>query len=333
MSSELSQMILANGFDLKQNIKDQRNADSNEQLAQVLKQSQINQRDAQADYYNKQARGQSLQNTKLATDMSRGPQNTFKQVQGNDNNLYQVELNSQGNVVNSTLIPGMGTAPKKPLTALQEKMSLASGIDYGNMTQEQKTEAYKLVTGPKAPTKLQEIQLSNAQIKNNDLRNPAPKPNLQQTETLKANTKRLSQLGSDQGERSNNISIAKDFLDGFQNEGANSGTTRTVASFLPGVFTDQGEFDQKLDAFAEKAARASLKANGDVRPTDADVDGAKAALFGIGKDEPVNIELLENFISSQELLDDEFAALKGAAKDNSIGDFVYGGVGGWSIDP
>ena len=170
MSSELSQMILANGFDLKQNIKDQRNADSNEQLAQVLKQSQINQRDAQADYYNKQARGQSLQNTKLATDMSRGPQNTFKQVQGNDNNLYNVEYNSQGNVVNSTLIPGMGTAPKKPLTALQEKMSLASGIDYGNMTQEQKTEAYKLVTGPKAPTKLQEIQLSNAQLANDAAR-------------------------------------------------------------------------------------------------------------------------------------------------------------------
>ena len=170
MSSELSQMILANGFDLKQNIKDQRNADSNEQLAQVLKQSQINQRDAQADYYNKQSRGQNLQNTQLAREMARGPQNTFQQVKGNDNNLYNVEYNSQGNVVNSTLIPGMGNAPKKPLTALQEKLSLATGIDFRDMTQEQKTEAYKLVTDPKAPTKLQEIQLSNAQLANDAAR-------------------------------------------------------------------------------------------------------------------------------------------------------------------
>lgn len=170
MSSELSQMILANGFDLKQNIKDQRNANSNEQLAQVLKQSQINERDAQTDYYKKQARGKNLENTQLAIDMSRGPQNTFKQVKGNDNSLYNVEYDSKGNVVNSTLMQGMGNAPKKPLTALQEKLSLATGIDFRDMTQEQKTEAYKLVTDPKAPTKLQEIQLSNAQLANDAAR-------------------------------------------------------------------------------------------------------------------------------------------------------------------
>jgi len=132
MSSELSQMILANGFDLKQNIKDQRNANSNEQLAQVLKQSQINQRDAQADYYNKQARGQSLQNTKLATDMSRGPQNTFQQVKGNDNNLYNVEYNSQGNVVNSTLMQGMGNAPAKTLKIPPSLFSYLTPEQQGN---------------------------------------------------------------------------------------------------------------------------------------------------------------------------------------------------------
>ena len=329
MSSELSKLMLARGFDLKQNVKDRRDADSNQQLAQLLQQGQINQNQAQTEYYNKQSRGQDLQNTQRAREMARGPQNTFEQRTGNDGSLYSVEINPQGGVVNSTRMENMGAAPNKPQTDLQQKMSIVIGTDFNKMTPAQKTEAYKMVS---APTELQQIQLENARLKNENLRNPTPKLNLQQKETTKANTKRLTQLGSDQGERSNNISIARDFLDGFENQGRNSGTTRTVASYLPGVFTEQAEFDQKLDAFAEKAARASLKANGDQRPTDADVDGAKAALFGIGKDEPVNIELLENFIRSQELLDSEFAALKGAAKDKTLGEFVYGGAEGWSID-
>jgi len=99
--------------------------------------------------------------------MARGPQNTFKQVKGNDNSLYNVEYDSQGNVVNSTLMPGMGTAPKKPLTALQEKMSLATGIDFGDMTQEQKIGAYKSISGEKPRTDLQEIQYQNAILANN----------------------------------------------------------------------------------------------------------------------------------------------------------------------
>ena len=36
MSNELSKMMLARGFDLKQNVKDRRDADSNQKLAQLL---------------------------------------------------------------------------------------------------------------------------------------------------------------------------------------------------------------------------------------------------------------------------------------------------------
>ena len=41
---------------------------------------------------------------------------------------------------------------------------------------------------------------------------------------------------------------------------------------------------------------------GETRPTNEDVEGAKNALFGVGKDESTNIRLLENYITQQEQL-------------------------------
>ena len=108
MSSELSKLMLANGFNIKQRRKDRRDADSNQQLAQLLQQGQINQNQAQT-------RGQQLQNTQLAQKMARGPQNKFEQRAGNDGNLYNVELNPQGGVVNSTRMENMGNAQPKAL--------------------------------------------------------------------------------------------------------------------------------------------------------------------------------------------------------------------------
>ena len=63
--------MLARGFDLKQNVKDRRDADSNQQLAQLLQQGKINQNQAQTEYYNKQSRGQDLQNTQRAKNGAR----------------------------------------------------------------------------------------------------------------------------------------------------------------------------------------------------------------------------------------------------------------------
>mgnify|MGYP003632850802 CR=1 FL=1 len=148
MSSELSKLMLANGFNIKQRRKDRRDADSNQKLAQLLQQGQINQRQAQTEYYNKQSRGQDLQNTQLAREMARGPQNKFELSKGNDGNLYKVEYDPQGNPVSSALMEGMGTAPNKPQNELQQKMSYAFGTDFHSMTPEQKKEAYKMVSGP-----------------------------------------------------------------------------------------------------------------------------------------------------------------------------------------
>jgi len=257
MSSELSQMILANGFDLKQNIKDQRNANSNEQLAQVLKQSQINERDAQTDYYKKQARGKNLENTQLAIDMSRGPQNTFKQVQGNDNNLYQVELNSQGNVVKSTLMQGMGNAPKKPLTALQEKLSLATGIDFRDMTQEQKTEAYKLVTDPKAQTELEKSQLATSVLRQQQIQQQMTK---EQTDADLAELERLKAISDGNLIKSDAIGIIDTLLAKDNRDSLNNAIGPMDSSLVPNwaKFGKTRDFENDFEALKDMLTKENL---------------------------------------------------------------------------
>ena len=79
-----------------------------------------------------------------------------------------------------------------------------------------------------------------------------------------------------------------------------SGGMRKLLSYLPFTFTEQGQMDEEFNAFAETAARAALKAAGEVRPTDADVKGMKQAMFGVGRDEQVNMNLLKDFINSIE---------------------------------
>ena len=142
--------------------------------------------------------------------------------------------------------------------------------------------------------------------------------------TVKANVERLSDLKKTKKTRDSSIVKARRFLRAFESGDAESGTTRTVAGFLPGVFTDQAQFDQELDAFAEVAAREKLKAVGEIRPTDADVEGMKRALFGVGRDEKVNIQLLREFISEQENQNDELEDLIEAKKRGSLSTFTGG---------
>lgn len=110
--------------------------------------------------------------------------------------------------------------------------------------------------------------------------------------------------------RHSNIDKAVRFLTAFES-GAESGTTRTALRAMPGVWTDQGKFDQELDSFAESAARAALKAQGEIRPTDADVKGMKEAMFGVGKDEQVNKNLLESYLAEQIALENQWRQEKG----------------------
>mgnify|MGYP003632859673 FL=1 len=139
MSSELSKLMLARGFDLKQNVKDRRDADSNQKLAQLLQQGKINQNQAQTEYYNKQSRGQQLENTQLAQKMARGPQNTFELSKGNDGNLYKVEYDPQGNPMNSALMEGMGNSsptftPTANQKALAEYLTPEEQVDLSKVT-------------------------------------------------------------------------------------------------------------------------------------------------------------------------------------------------------
>lgn len=128
----------------------------------------------------------------------------------------------------------------------------------------------------------------------------------------KAQLKRVEDLQEASATRRENIDKATNFLDAFTS-GAESGKSRQAAKLIPGIYTDQGAFDEELDSFAEEAARAALKAQGEIRPTDADVKGMKEALFGVGKDEAVNINLLQSYLRKQMALENELRELEGLA--------------------
>lgn len=71
---------------------------------------------------------------------------------------------------------------------------------------------------------------------------------------------------------------------------------------------------ESLDALAEMAARARLKANGETRPTDADVLGMKRALFGSGRTDEFTVESLDRLLREIEAQEQEQQVL-----DASIG--------------
>lgn len=128
----------------------------------------------------------------------------------------------------------------------------------------------------------------------------------------KTPSKALAKLQEAKPTRDAAIKKTITFLRAF-NSGAESGTTRAALSFIPGQFTDQAAFDQELGAFSERAARASLKAAGEIRPTDADVEGAKQSLFSIDKGEQVNKNLLTEYLKEQIAVENEARALSGEA--------------------
>jgi len=139
--------------------------------------------------------------------------------------------------------------------------------------------------------------------------------------TQSLNIKRIKELTASEKPRQATIKKAKRFLKAL-NSGAESGATRSAWSLVPGAFTDQAGFDEQLNAFSEVAARQQLKAAGEIRPTDADVEGMKRAMFGVGRDEATNIQLLEDYISDQEDVDMELDDLREAKKAGTLKTFV-----------
>ena len=144
-------------------------------------------------------------------------------------------------------------------------------------------------------------------------------PTFIEKEEIKKDAKRRLDLQEGGASRKSSLEQAKRFLGAFEGnktdleyfnlDELDSGAGRAGASYIPGVYTSQGQFDEELDAFSEVAARQMLKAMGEVRPTNEDVEGAKKAVFGIGKDERTNKRLLEKYIAEQEALESEATEL------------------------
>lgn len=145
----------------------------------------------------------------------------------------------------------------------------------------------------------------------------------QQTAIQRGNIKRLGTLSGTSSGRGSSIKKATKFKLALEKGEATSGASRKGASFIPGVFTSQGQFDEEFNAFSEVAARQQLKASGETRPTDADVQGMKQAMFGIGRDRDVNIQLLSDFITDQNAQNNELDQLIEASKSGGLSEFTF----------
>jgi len=140
---------------------------------------------------------------------------------------------------------------------------------------------------------------------------------LKETGVLEARDENL--LKKTSGARNRNIEKAMKFREALQTGLRGSGVGRQAALFAPiGVWTDQGSFDEIFNSFAEVAARERLKASGETRPTDADVQGMKNAMFGVGRSEQANIQLLNDFIEEQQALENKLNSSGQAGDGKSI---------------
>ena len=145
----------------------------------------------------------------------------------------------------------------------------------------------------------------------------------QQKTTQRSNIQRLGSLSNTAAGRASAMKKAIKFRDALKSGQAFSGAGRKAAQFIPGVFTSQGQFDEEFNAFSEVAARQQLKASGETRPTDADVQGMKQAMFGVGRDEQVNVQLLNDFIVDQRSQNDELDQLIGASEGGNLSQFTF----------
>lgn len=112
---------------------------------------------------------------------------------------------------------------------------------------------------------------------------------------------RYTSLKSSQRERVENYSEAKRLRGLVSSNDLPTGKyTGLVYKVLPTA--DQ----EALDALAEQVARAKLKANGESRPTNEDVDGMKASIFGSAKTEEFTVDSLERLMREIESQQQDF---------------------------
>jgi len=264
-------------------------------------------------------RGTELANTKTALDMAQFGKPTFgKVVQQPDGSFVQPQMDRAGRVIGVEKVAGLNKMP-----------TFSPDYEVASYLTEAEQREYLAPTTP--------INRRRAlAVKGNVLKRDAKPtgPTFAEKEQIKREAKRSSDLGATSALRKTSLEQAKRFLGAFEGKeddlqyfglddpffggllgrAAESGSMRDIIKFLP-VATDQGRFDQQLDAFAEQAARQLLQAAGEVRPTNEDVEGAKNALFGVGKDEQVNINLLRKYIAEQEAVENEFQNLRNSSMD------------------
>tara|TARA_R110000765_G_scaffold370177_2_gene460411 strand:+ start:6303 stop:7535 length:1233 start_codon:yes stop_codon:yes gene_type:complete len=197
----------------------------------------------------------------------------------------------------------------------------AARIKLGLVPRASTSTELKILEDPEGLGKAQVKQAGNVSTVTEQSKVDVQIPAEEQKQTLTANISRLKVLK--EGEKASQATIrkAKRFKKAFTS-GTESGATRSAWSIVPGVFTDQAGFDEQFNAFAEVAARQTLKASGETKPTDNDVEGMKRAMFGVGRDEATNIKLLEDYISSQEDVLDELDDLRESKKAGTLKTFV-----------
>lgn len=266
-------------------------------------------------------RGTELANTKTALEMTQFGKPTFGDlVQQPDGSFVQPQMDRSGRVIGVEKVADLNKMP-----------TFSPDYEVASYLTEAEQREYLAPTTPINRRRALAVK-GNVLKRQNDAK---PKgPTFAEKEKIKKDAARSSDLGATSALRKTSLEQAKRFLGAFEGKeddlqyfglddpffggllgrAAESGSMRDIIKFLP-VATDQGRFDQQLDAFAEQAARQLLQAAGEVRPTNEDVEGAKNALFGVGKDEQVNINLLRKYIAEQEAVENEFQNLRNSSMD------------------
>lgn len=135
---------------------------------------------------------------------------------------------------------------------------------------------------------------------------------------------RFSELESSIPNRNAQIEEAKTLINLIQGGDLSTGPGSKLAGSIGSFFgTEESSYKERLDSLAEKAARAQLKANGETRPTDADVEGMKRAMFNLGNTEETNIKKLQDFIKAQQSGISEYGKMKEVMDDKQgLEDFI-----------
>jgi len=142
---------------------------------------------------------------------------------------------------------------------------------------------------------------------------PVP-PSFAEKEAIKSKEQRIKTLREGATSRQGALQKAQNFRDKIAQGKMSTGAWRKFAQeWIPGVWTEQGALSEEFNSFAEIAARSALKASGEIRPTDADVKGMKEAMFGVGRDENVNVNLLDNAIAQMKQDEAEYQTIAGGA--------------------